>query len=245
MRRFLSLAAALLAVVLLGCSGDGGAASGGAEPTTGPTAAGATESPASGEPASGAPASAAPSEAATTFLPAECAEGLGAYLAAIEPLVSKFDPAKDTLGALYKAQDAAREKAIDLLKANDDRAPYSCSEVGLEFAYFDTDTPWDAVLVVAGDAAPGTLGYLNGLRAQAALDEATLADYGIDGCDAAVRSIKKDVKGQKVSGVDKLAFDDGTDLLGRYKAYMHEVQNEACPRDQLGNDEFGFMGSGR
>jgi hypothetical protein len=83
------------------------------------------------------------------------------------------------------------------------------------------------------------------MRAQAALDVATLADYGIDGCDAAVSTIKKAVKNQKVSGVDKMPFQDGIDLLGKYNAYMHEVQNEACPRDELGNDEFGFMGPGR
>ena len=99
--------------------------------------------------------------------------------------MAKFDPAKDTLGALYKAEDAAGDKAHELLQANNSTAPYSCSEVGLEWAYFDAHTPWDAVLVVASGAAPGTVGYLHALRDHAALDEAVLADYGIDGCDGA------------------------------------------------------------
>ena len=57
-------------------------------------------------------------------------------------------------------------------------------------------------------------------------------------------SIKKDVKARskKVSGIDEMAFQDGVELLGRYKAYMHDVQDEECPRDALGNDEFDFMG---
>ena len=38
-----------------------------------------------------------------------------------------------------------------------------------------------------------------------------------------------------------MALEDGLDLVGRYNAYMHEVQDEVCPRDQLGNDEFDFM----
>ena len=122
------------------CSGS--AAPGGSQVTNAPTkGADATEA-AGSVPA----ASDEPSGATTTVLPAECAEGLGKYLVAIEPLVAKFDPAKDTLGALYKAEDAAGDKAYELLQANNSTAPYSCSEVGLEWAYFDAHTPWDAVL---------------------------------------------------------------------------------------------------
>lgn len=238
MRRLLPPLVAMLMILLAACSGS--AAPGGSQATNAPT----KGSDATGAARSAPAATDEPSGAATTVLPADCAEGLGKYLVAIEPLVAKFDPAKDTLGALYKAEDVAGDKAYELLQANDSTAPYSCSEVGLEWAYFDSRTPWDAVLGVAGDAAPGTVGYLNGLRATAALDGAKLAEYGIDGCDAAVSSIKKDVKARskKVSGIDEMAFQDGVELLGRYKAYMHDVQDEECPRDALGNDEFDFMG---
>lgn len=40
-----------------------------------------------------------------------------------------------------------------------------------------------------------------------------------------------------------MPFDDGVELLGLYKAYMGQVQTEPCPRDALGNDECGFIGS--
>ena len=242
MRRSLLPLVVILILMLAACSGS--AAPGGSQVTNAPT-----KAPDATEAAGSVPAASdEPSGAATTVLPAECAEGLGKYLVAIEPLVAKFDPAKDTLGALYKAEDAAGDKAYELLQANNSTAPYSCSEVGLEWAYFDAHTPWDAVLVVASGAAPGTIGYLHALRDHAALDEAVLADYGIDGCDGAVSSIKKDVKAQskkKVSGVDDMAFQDGVELLGRYNAYMHDVQDEKCPRDALGNNEFDFMSAGR
>lgn len=165
---------------------------------------------------------------------------------AIEPLVASFDPAKATLDDLTKAGKGARDKAIELLNANGGRATYSCSEVGLEFAYFDSKTPWEAVLAVASDAAPGTVAYLTGLRAMAAMDVAVLSDYGIAGCDDAVKTIKKGVADQKASGkkrVVEMPFDPGLELLGLYKTYMRQVQTEACPRDALGNDEFVFIGA--
>ncbi len=237
--RTLLAAVVLLMTLLAACSGSAAPGAGQATnaPTTGPDATGA--------PGSVPAATDGASAASTTVIPPECAKGLGEYLVAIEPLVSKFDPAKDTLGDLYDADDAAAGKADELLTANDSKAPYSCSEVGLEWAYFDLNTPWDAVLAVAADTAPGTVGYLNGLRATAALDAAKLADYGIDGCDAAVTTIKKAVKGQSVSGVDKLDFKDAVELLGRYKAYMSDVQDEVCPPDALGNKEFDFMAPGQ
>ena len=136
--------------LLAGCSG--GAAPGGGQATTGPTTgADATQPPGSAV----APGTDEASAASAVALPADCAEGLGKYLVAIEPLVSKFDPAKDTLGDLYKADDKAGDKAYELLQANDSRAPYSCSEVGLEWAYFDASTPWDAVLAVAACLGAG------------------------------------------------------------------------------------------
>jgi hypothetical protein len=186
-----------------------------------------------------------PSASTTSVLPVKCAEGLAAYLKAIEPIV-KFDPATGALGDLSSADHATSEKAFELLNANGGRAPYSCSEVGLEWAYFDSNSPWDAILAVAADAAPGTVAYLTGLRATKALDVAKLSDYGIAGCDEAVKTIKKRVADQTASGkkgVEKMPFNDGVKLLGLYKAYIGQVQTGACPRDALGNTEFGFFGS--
>ncbi len=155
-------------------------------------------------------------------------------------------PATGTLGDLSSADQATSEKAFELLDANGGQATYSCSEVGLEWAYFDARTPWDAVLAVAANAAPGTVAFLTGLRTTTALDEAKLSDYGISGCDDAVDAIKKQVAAEISAGtadVEAMPFDDGVQLLGLYKAYLREVQTEACPRDALGNDEFGFIGT--
>lgn len=62
--------------------------------------------------------------------------------------------------------------------------------------------------------------------------------------DAAVASIKERVAAQMSGGmsrVDDMSFGDALALLGLYRAYMRNVQHEVCPRDALGNDEFGFM----
>ena len=179
-------------------------------------------------------------------MPAACAEGLAKYLGQIEPLVSKFDPAKATLGDLSTAKQAVQEKSVELLMANDARAPYSCSEAGLEWAYFDSSSPWDAVLAVAADSAPGTVAYLTAIRDMSLVDVAKVSDYGVAGCDAAVAKIKKDVAAAASGGADQakeMGLKDGLALLGLYRAYMHDVQNDACPRDALGNDEFNFFGA--
>ena len=47
----------------------------------------------------------------------------------------------------------------------------------------------------------------------------------------------------KIGLFEKMPFAAGVELLGLYKAYLGQVQIEACPRDALGNDEFGFFGS--
>ena len=141
---------------------------------------------------------------------------------------------------------AVGEKSIELLMANDATAPYSCSEVGLEWAYFDSNTPWDAVLVVAGDAAPGTVAYLTTVRDMAAIDVAKVSDYGVEGCDAAVARIKERVAAELsggAAGAEEMGLEEGLALLGLYKAYLRDVQTEVCPRDALGNDEFGFFGA--
>ncbi len=240
MRRFLPL---LVVVLLVGCSqSPGGAATGAA--TTASAAPGSSGGPTAGAPSSAA--SAGSSASTAVVLPAQCAAGLAAYLVAIEPIVASFDPATGTLGDLASVDNATSEKAFELLDANGGRATYSCSEVGLEWAYFDSKTPWDAVLAVAADAAPGTVPFLTGLRATKALDEAELSDYQIAGCDEAVAAIKERIADQISAGteeVDAMPFDDGLALLGLYKAYIRQVQLEVCPRDALGNDEFGFIGS--
>ena len=240
MRRFLPF---LVVVLLIGCSQTPG---GGATPAATPASAAPGSS---GEPTAEAPSSAASASASastTVVLPANCAAGLAAYLVTIEPLVKSFDPTKATLGDLSSMDEATSEKAFELLDANGGRAPYSCSEVGLEWAYFDSNTPWDAVLAVAADAAPGTVPYLTGLRATTSLDEAEMSDYQIAGCDEAVAAIKKRVSDEIAAGTDdieQMPFDDGVALLGLYKAYIRQVQLETCPRDALGNDEFGFIGA--
>ena len=247
MRKLLSL----LVVLLIGCSSAPGSAPTDGQPnaSSAPSAPGGSSAPGGpSAPSSQASAasSGAPAASTTTALPADCAAGLAKYLVAIEPIVSGFDPAKAKLGDLFTTDDAVHEKSMELLRANDSRAPYSCSEVGLEWAYFDSSTPWDAVMAVAGESAPGTAAYLTAVRAISAHDVNTVSVYGIEGCDAVVASLKKRVAAQTskdVSEVVDMPFDDGLALLGLYKAYMRDVRNEVCPRDELGNDEFGFMGA--
>ena len=247
MRRFLPL----LVILLVGCSGAPGSSADGQTPaSSAPTdAGGAAGSVEPGSPsAPSSEASTAPSEASSAAagaLPAACAAGFAAYLTEIEPIVSSFDPASATLGDLSTADQAVDDKSYELLQANDSTAPYSCPEAGLDWAYFDADTAWDAVLAVAGEAAPGTLAYLTALQAWKKLDVAVVSDYGIEGCDAAVASIKERVATETSGGVSEVAdmpLDDGLAMLGLYRAYLHDVQNEVCPRDELGNDEFDFFG---
>ena len=59
-------------------------------------------------------------------------------------------------------------------------------------------------------------------------------------------AIKERVAAATAGGTEEVAemgLDDGLALLGLYRAYLHDVQNEVCPRDELGNDEFDFFGS--
>jgi hypothetical protein len=229
---------AILVVLLMGCSGGPGSTPGG-----GQTTAATPQPPASDAPTSSTPAE---SESAAGVIPADCAKGLTDYLVAIEPIVSGFDPAAAKLGDVPALDENVRVKDMELLDANDGRATYSCSEVGLEWAYFDSKTPWEAVLAIAGDAAPGTVAYLTAMRAMSNMDVAEIADYGVEGCPAAVDAIKKGVAAQTKAGkdgVEEMGLEDGMALLGLYRAYMHDVGEEICPRDELGNDEFGFFGA--
>jgi hypothetical protein len=228
-----------LALVLL--SGCGGAAA-----TTLPgqptnpaqtTGTGATVEP---------PATGQATGAAGVVIPASCAAGFIEYLKAIEPVVAGFDPATDTLGDFFAADDAAGDKGYELLTANDSRATYSCSEVGLEFNYFDSRSPWAAIHEIASANAPGTVGYLQVNERVSAIDIAEMSDYGVATCDDAVARIKKGVADATNSGmatVDDMSVDPGIALLGLYNAYLAQVREELCPRDALGNDEFGFMGA--
>lgn len=143
------------------------------------------------------------------------------------------------------ADQAVGEKSVELLMANNATAPYGCSEAGLGWAYFDSNTPWEAVLAVAADAAPGTVAYLTAVRDMSAIDVAKVSDYGVEGCDAAVAKIKERVAAESsggAAGAEEMGLKDGLALLGLYRAYMRDVQTDACPRDALGNDEFDFFG---
>jgi hypothetical protein len=70
-----------------------------------------------------------------------------------------------------------------------------------------------------------------------------VTDYGVEGCDAAVAKIKDGVAAGGADGAEDMALQEGLALLGLYKAYLADVRNEICPRDQLGNDEFDFFGA--
>ena len=87
------------------------------------------------------------------------------------------------------------------------------------------------------------MGYLTAVRDMAAIDVAKVTDYGVEGCDAAVAKIKAGVAAGGAGGAEKMALQEGLALLGLYKAYLADVRNEICPRDQLGNDEFDFFGA--
>ena len=236
MRRLLPLALVLL-------SGCGGAAA-----TTLPgqsLGGGQTSGPGGTTSTNATPPAGQATQATGVVIPAACAAGFVEYLKAIEPVVSGFDPATDKFGDFYAADDAAGEKGIELLIANDSRATYSCSEVGLEFAYFDSRSPWAAIHEIASAQAPGTVGYLQVNEKVSNTEIAAMSDYGITTCDEAVTRIKQDVAAETAAGadsVDDMSVDEGIELLGLYNAYLAQVRAETCPRDELGNDEFGFIG---
>lgn len=241
-RTTLRITVAALVVVTAGCAGTGGEpTSTTATPTT--AAAGTTDSGPTTAPAPSTPAPT--SEAASAgVIPAACATGFTDYLIQVEPVVAAFDPATAVFGEYFAFDQARREVGMELLSANDSRATYSCPQVGLEFSYFDADTPWEAVLVIARAEAPGTVAYLETTRVfTTAAEVGVLADYGVADCDAAVTIIKDTVAAQMAAGTDSvasMALDDGLALLGLMDAYYREVREERCPRDQLNNEVVGF-----
>ena len=176
--------------MIVGCGGAATTSTSLVEPTTtlaamtdsGPTTTEA-EAPAT---TVGGPATTLAEEASTGAIPAECAAGFTEYLKEIEPIVAGFDPATAKVGDYYAVKDAVGEKSREALEANDYEATYSCSEVGLEFAYFDSRTPWAAVLVIATDQAPGTAAYLEATQEVSAMDVGQMTDYGAATCDEAV-----------------------------------------------------------
>lgn len=247
MRRSVPILVVMVSAMLAACGATPGASpSGGTTATTNPadTAQPGGEST---EPGGATPAGQATEPpAGGVTLPAACAEGLAEYLVAIEPDVSGFDPASGTLADYVAADQASNQTSYELLEANNSTATYSCSEVGLQWAYFDAQSPWDAVLAVAAEAAPGTVAYLGAVRTLASHDVEPMSTYGFTDCDAAVTSIKDRVAAQVAGGTTDLAdmpYEDGVALLGLYKAYSSEVRNDVCPRDELGNDEWEFMGA--
>jgi hypothetical protein len=211
-------------------------------PVPGQTAGPATPGSATGAPpaATAAPTSGAPGVA----IPASCLTGFTDYLKKLEPAVAGFDPATTTFGDLQNVEEAARMVGIDLL-TNGGGATYSCSEVGLEFAYFDSRSPWPAIFEVANAQAPGTVPYLQTVEELSANDNATIADYGSATCEDASTRIKAGVSGLSGAGADSVRdvrVADGLELLGLYKSYLHAVADGTCP-DVLGNDEFDFFGA--
>ena len=110
----------------------------------------------------------------------------------------------------------------------------------------DSRSPWAAIHEIASAQAPGTVAYLQVNERASNIEIGVMSDFGIATCDGAVTEIKQDVAAQTAAGaenVDDLSVDEGLALLGLYKAYIAQVREEVCPRDELGNDEFGFMGS--
>lgn len=248
MRKLSGLAVLLVPVALLGCAG-------GPAPTVAPgqtTAAGPTGGPGSTSPGPGSatgapPASVPPASQGTgsgNVIPAACAAGFIAFLKAIEPVTAGFDPATARLGDFFTTERAVKDKGFELMDGG--YASYSCSEVGLEFNYFDTRSPWPSILELAAAQAPGTVPYMQVNQQVSMIDVAQMADFGVSSCEDAVARIKQAVAGQKGAGNDSAADMPamaGLELLGLYKAYIADVGEEACPRDVLGNDEFVFFGA--
>ncbi len=233
----------LVVVVLAACGG-------GPTATPGPgqtTAVGQTPGPAAtaGPAATVGPGATLLPPPGGVTIPEACAAGFVEYLKAIEPVVSGFDPATSTLGDFFTTDQAASEKGVELLVANDGNATYSCSEVGLEFAYFDARSPWAAIHQVASANAPGTEPYLQVNERVAALDNTQLSDFGAATCADASGRIKEAVSGLISAGTasaEDMPVEAGIDLLGLYRAYLNSVADGTCP-DVLGNDEFDFFGS--
>lgn len=109
-------------------------------------------------------------------------------------------------------------------------------------------------IVASFDPETGTLGDLSSADQATSEKNFELLDANdgnatyscFAGCDSAVDAIKEQIAAEISAGtavVEAMPFDDGVQLLGIYKAYLREVQTEACPRDALGNDEFDFIGT--
>ncbi len=212
-------------------------------PEPGQTGGAATGAP--GVATGGPPAASAgaPSAATGVTIPAACAAGFTDYLKKIEPAVAAFDPGTDTFADLQAFEEAERLVSLDLMSSGG--ATYSCSEVGLEFAYFDARSPWPAIYEIANAQAPGTVAYLQATEALAALDTATFETYGAMNCEDASKQVKDGVAkftGAGTASARDVPFEVGIALLGLYKAYLHSVADGTCP-DVLGNDEFGFFGA--
>ena len=78
------------------------------------------------------------------------------------------------------------------------------------------------------------------------MDVSKVSDYGIDGCEAAVASIKEGVAAQSTggtTGVEEMGLEEGLALLGLYPCLHARGPGRACPADALGNDEFDFFGA--
>jgi hypothetical protein len=242
MRRQSLLFSAFLALVLAACGSTPGATDQ-SGPSLAPEATagvggGATAGPAATE-------GPVPTEAGggTGSIPADCAAGFIEYLKAIGPVVAGFDPAEGTMAELSELDQAVSLAGFELMDANGGSATYSCSDVGLEFNYFDASSPWAAIHEIVSTAAPGAGGYLQATEQIAMLDDDVLADHGMASCEDAAAKIKADVADAMAAGaatMDGMTVEDAAPLLGLYNAYNTEVREGRCT-NSLGNDEFGFM----
>ena len=245
MKRLLPLALLLVAVAC-GESADTNTS----EP---PSSASTTSASASSEGTASASSAGAGANAATPAtqqasggIPERCQEGFASYLTTIEPLVAAYDPASASLSEWSAFREAVREKSVELLMANNATAPYSCSEINLEWAYFDMKSPWDAILPFAEERAPGTVAYLETVRDYTSSYGAQLEDYVTGGCDAAAEAVRQAVADEIAAGhqqVAEMPVPEGLEMLNLYNSYMSKIQQEECPRDQLGNTEYMFIGS--
>lgn len=243
MRRLLPL----VILVVAACTQGGAATSAPGQTTSGgqPSVPGATGGgPVPGTNPPAATTAPAGTQSTGVVIPEPCATGFIAYLKSIEPVVSTYDPTTATFGEFFGFEDAARDKGLEAMLETGG-ATYSCSEVGLEFNYFDMRTPWPSVHQLAAANAPGTVAFLQTLEKVSAIDGAKLEDYAMATCEDAAAKIKADVAAGSSGGlesVDDLGVDGGLALLGLYKAYVANVREGTCT-STLGNDEFGFMGT--
>ncbi len=246
MKRLLLPLTLLIVAVACGESADSNNGESAGQSSTASVPATSSEGTASASSAGAGSSAATPAaqQGASGGIPERCQEGFASYLTTIEPLVAAYDPASASLNEWSAFRETVRAKSVELLMANNARAPYSCSEINLEWAYFDMKSPWDAILPFAEERAPGTVAYLETVRDYTSSYGAQLEDYVTGGCDAAAEAVRQAIAAEIAAGRQQVAdmpVPEGLEMLNLYNAYMSKIQQEECPRDQLGNTEYMFI----